>query len=97
MLQHAKKVFIGTISESEIEDAGRNKAIKKLDIVQQQNGKFGIVVTLTWKEGKFTLITQRKNVREWVSLDRLSHHIQEAYGPPPLISLTLLPEEEILK
>jgi hypothetical protein len=88
---------MSTISESEIEDAGRNNVIKKLHIVQQPNGKFGLVVSLTWKAGEFTLITQRKNVREWASLDRLSHHIQEIYGPVPSISLTLLPREEISK
>lgn len=88
---------MSTISESEIEDAGRNKAIKKLHIVQQPNGKYGITVNLTWKEGEFTLITQRKNTREWASLDRLSHHIQEVYGAVPSISLSLLPRGEISK
>jgi hypothetical protein len=96
-MQGVIKVLMNTISESELEDAGRNKAIKKLHIVQQQNGKFGIVVNLTWKEGDFTLVTQRKNVREWASLDRLSHHIQDNYGAVPSISLTLLPKQEISK
>lgn len=88
---------MNAIHESELEDAGRNKAIKRLRIAQQRTGKFGIVVNLTWKEGDFTLVTQRKNVREWASLDRLSTHIQENYGTVPSISLTLLPKQEISK
>lgn len=88
---------MNTILESELEDAGRNKAIKKLHIVQQQNGTFGIVVNLTWKEGEFNLVTQRKKIREWSSLDRLSLHIQQNYGVIPTIHLTLLPQQEIKK
>lgn len=88
---------MSTIFESELEDAGRNKAIKKLHIVQQTNSRFVLVVTLKWKEGEFTLVTQRKNVREWVSLDRLTLHIQDNYGAVPSISLMLLPKEEISK
>jgi hypothetical protein len=88
---------MSTISETELEDAGRNKAIKKLNIVQQTNGKYAVTVNLTWKEGEFTVITQRKNTREWASLDRLTTHIQENYGAVPPISLMLLPIEEIKK
>ncbi|MES2321627.1 MAG: hypothetical protein V4633_05140 [Pseudomonadota bacterium] len=88
---------MSVISEAELEDAGRNRAIKKLTISQQRNSKFGIAVNLTWKEGEFTLVTQRKNTREWASLDRLSLHIQEKYGAIAQISLTLLPTEEINK
>lgn len=91
------RLGMNTISEPELEDAGRNNAIKKLHIVQQESGKFGIVINLTWKEGEFTLVTQRKNVREWASLDRLSLHIQDNYGLVPSISLTLLPKQEIKK
>jgi hypothetical protein len=88
---------MNTIFESELEDSGRNKAIKKLHIIQQQNSKFWLVVNLTWKEGMFTLITQRKKVREWTSLDRLSRHIQKNYGAAPSISLTLLAKRENTK
>ena len=86
-----------TIFEAEIEDAGRNRAIKKLQLVQNARRKFEVIVNLTWKEGDFTLVTQRKNIREWVSLDRLSLHIQENYGFIPSIALSLLPTGEIRK
>lgn len=82
---------MSTILEAELEDAGRNNAIKNLQIIQQENGKYEIVVNLTWKEGEFKLVTQRKNAREWASLDRLAIHIRENYGQIPAISLTLLP------
>lgn len=80
---------MGTIYEADLEDAGRNKAIRKLQIVQQQNGKYEIVVNLTWKDGDYTLVTQRKNVREWASLDRLVEHIRDCYGIVPDVQLVL--------
>lgn len=81
---------MSTISESELEDAGRNDAIRTLDIVQQKNGKFRLLVQLTWKGGMYTVETQRKHAREWSSLDRLINHIKEHYGNISLITLHLL-------
>jgi hypothetical protein len=80
---------MSTISESDLIDCVRNKAVKKLHIIQDPNGKFRIVVNLTWKEGDFDLITTRRKPREWASLDRLARHIQENYGVIPPITLTL--------
>lgn len=86
---------MNAITESELEDAGRNKAIKQLHIVQKQNGKFEIVVNLTWKDGDLTLVSQRKHIREWANLQRLYRHIQEKYGEVPAICLKLLPKEKV--
>lgn len=82
-------ITMSTISEWELEDAGRNNAIKAMDIVQQKSKKFRILVQLTWKGGMFTLETQRKHAREWSSLDRLIKHIKEHYGNVTSITIHL--------
>jgi hypothetical protein len=87
---------MSTISESELIDAIRNKAIKRFEILQNDEGKFRIIVHLSktsvrsiWKEGALIVITTRNDPREWVSLDRLVTHIRTKYGAVPPISLTL--------
>lgn len=81
---------MNTISESELADFIKNKAVKKLHIAQNEDRKYEIVITLTWKEGDWNLITTRGKPREWASLDRLARHIQEKYqGTLPPINLTL--------
>jgi len=84
---------MNTVSEAELADFVRNKAVSQLNIVQGASGKYRIVVNLTWKEGDWHLLTLRKTIREWVSLDRLAHHIRKHYGIPPSINLSLYPLE----
>lgn len=80
---------MNTLSEAELTDFVKNKAVKRLNIVQNESDKYQIVVNLTWKEGDWHLVTTRKTIREWASLDRLARHIRESYGIPPGISLSL--------
>jgi hypothetical protein len=80
---------MNTLSEAELTDFVKNKAVKRLNIVQNESDKYRIVVNLTWKEGDWHLVTTRKTIREWASLDRLARHIRENYGIPPSISLSL--------
>jgi predicted transglutaminase-like cysteine proteinase len=81
---------MNAINEAELTDFIKNKAVKRLNIVQNENGKYQIVITLTWKEGDWNLETTRGKIREWASLDRMALHIREKYeGALPPISLTL--------
>ncbi|MCW8167077.1 hypothetical protein D8B22_19530 [Verminephrobacter aporrectodeae subsp. tuberculatae] len=80
---------MNTLNEAELTDFTKNNAVKRLCIVQSESGKYQIIVNLTWKEGEFNLITTRKTIRKWSSLDRLARHIRENYGIPPSISLSL--------
>lgn len=81
---------MNTVSESELTDFVKNKAVKKLQIVENEAGKYRIVINLTWKEGDWHLVTTRGKPREWASLDRLARHINEKYdGELPPISLSL--------
>ncbi|WEF31470.1 hypothetical protein [Pseudoduganella chitinolytica] len=77
------------ISESELILVIRSKALRRMHIVQNGEGKFRIMVNLNNQEGELALVTFRKTPREWASLDRLARHIQEKYGVIPTITLTL--------
>lgn len=81
---------MNVINEAELTDFVKNKAVKKLSIIQGESGKYQIVITLTWKEGDWNLVTTRGKPREWASLDRLARHISEKYDATlPPIQLTL--------
>lgn len=77
------------ISEQELINNLESKAVKSMTLVQGDDGKFRIYVTLTWKEGRQLLETQRKKPRTWASLDRLVRHINTKYGHVPVIQLEL--------
>lgn len=77
------------ITQRELDIAAANKAISLLRIVQLDDGTFSILITLTWRPEELTLITQRKEVRGWVSLDRLLKQIREHYGITSAINVTL--------
>lgn len=82
---------MNTITESELIDAVRNKAVTRLHIAQNKaDSRYRIVINLNWKKGDWPLVTARKKTpREWASLDRLALHIKEKYGAIPEISLSL--------
>lgn len=81
---------MNAINEAELTDFVKNKVVKRLHIVQNEAGRYEIIVNLTWKKGDLNLVTTRGKNRDWVSLDRLARHIQEKYeGTLPPISLTL--------
>lgn len=82
------------ISELELIDNLESKAVKHMALVQGEDDKFRIYVTLTWKEGRQLLETQRKKPRTWASLDRLVRHINSKYGHVPVIQLELRSNDE---
>jgi hypothetical protein len=83
------------ISESDLAISVKNRVVRNFIITQTTSGKYQITVDLTWRKEQLTLVTARKTVREWVSLDRLVAHIQDNYGNPPPITLKLCDIEEL--
>ncbi len=78
------------ISEAELVDFARNKVVKQMYIVQGENARYTIIVTLTWKPGDWNVVNAKKKPREWASLDRLTRHIINEYGNElPPINLVL--------
>ncbi len=81
---------MNAVSEGEVADFIRNKAVKRMNIIQTDGGKYRIVVTLTWKPGDWNLVNARRQPRKWASLDRLARHIINEYGGDlPPINLVL--------
>lgn len=80
---------MNTITERALVDSMRNNGVRRLRIVQSEAGKYRLIINLTWKAGDWNLVTTRKSIREWASLDRLVHHIQSDYGVPPETCLSI--------
>lgn len=85
------------IGEQELIDNLESNAVKNMALVQGEDNKFRIYVTLTWKEGRQLLETQRKTPRTWASLDRLVRHINTKYRQVPVIKLELRNKNESTK
>jgi hypothetical protein len=83
-----------TISEAELAVSVQSKVVRSFTIKETAAGRYRITVELTWRKGQLKLVTARKTVREWASLDRLVAHIHEMYGTPPPINLILYDEED---
>jgi hypothetical protein len=91
-LDHSKPCGTETnveILERELLEAIRNDAVTRITIQQQSNGKYRIIVNLSWKSGDYVVTTTRKKAREWVSLDRLILYLREEQKLPLRIYLTL--------
>ncbi|PKD39860.1 hypothetical protein CWO84_13320 [Methylomonas sp. Kb3] len=67
------------IEEAELVEFVKAKAVREINIVQSQSKKYRIVTKLTWKEGSFLLVSYRKRVREWSTLDTLFRYIRDTY------------------
>lgn len=70
------------------------KAVLRLYLVQDEDGKFEIFVKLKLEEEERRLVTQRKTPRKWSSLDRLTRHMNENYSNVPTITLKLRSNNE---
>lgn len=82
------------ISEQELINNLEGKAVQRLRLVQDEDLRFRIYATLSWKENEQLLETQRKKPRAWASLDRLVEHIKNKYRPMPVIELHLRSDDE---
>ena len=77
------------ITGRELDVAGENRAIERLRIQQLDNGRYSLIVKLTWRDAELTLITQRKKIRGWANLGLLLEHIKDHYGITSNITITL--------
>lgn len=82
-------VDAGNVTENLMAEYLKSKAIKEISVIENENGKYLIGITVTWKKGEMRLVTARKKPKEWVSLDRLARHLKKLDGDLPSIVLTL--------
>lgn len=71
----------------------QSKSIKRIWIMQIENGRFRVSAVLNNKEEERSLVTLRKTPREWASLDRLVRHAHQHYGKLPHTALQLFHPE----
>lgn len=78
------------ITESGLALLLESQAVKQMHIVQNEEGKYRVIVKLHNQEEELEPVTFRKKTRYWASLDRLTKHIREKYGSHiPNINLSL--------
>lgn len=68
----------GTVTEADLIDYLKNRAVHKLRIYENENGRYELRIQVSWKGGELQLITARKKAREWASLDRMVKHFKTA-------------------
>lgn len=63
------------MGEPQLRDCGAAGAIQAAKVVRTEEG-FILVINLNWKEGDFTVFSQRNVPRVWQSVDRLIGHLK---------------------
>lgn len=76
------------ITEPELRDYVSNGAVTTLAIIRSDSS-YRVMVGLNWKEGEYTLYSQRNQPRKWVSLDRLLKYLTELAPEIRMITLQL--------
>ncbi len=82
---------LSKITEGEFRDNAKNDAIKHARIVRTSEG-YILVLELTWKEGSFTLHTQRNEPRAWANLERMLDYLRRQDLRLKKIELQLEPD-----
>ncbi|MEX3614110.1 MAG: hypothetical protein VB141_10265 [Burkholderia gladioli] len=77
-------------AESSRKSAGKKRGIDSFRIEETEDGRFILVMTLTFKKGDFILTSARKTPRLWPNLNTLVAFLKELDFPDAPISLQLL-------
>lgn len=63
-----------SVSEPQLREYDGAGAITAAKVVRTEDG-YVLVINVNWKEGDYTVYSQRRKPRAWVSLDRLISHL----------------------
>lgn len=74
------------ITEPELKIYASTNSIKHIRLEPGEKG-YRLWITLKGKQSEMLFVTQRDDIREWRSVDRLLHHIRETYGHFTSISI----------
>ena len=77
-------------AESSRKHAGKKRGIDSFRIEETEDGRFILVMTLTFKKGDYLLTSARKTPRRWPNLNTLVAFLKELDFPDAPISLHLL-------
>ena len=62
------------VSEPQLREYGAAGVITTVKVVKTEDG-YVLVINVNWKEGDFTVYSQRNRPRAWASVDRLIGHL----------------------
>ncbi len=79
------------LSEPQLREYDAANVITNAKVVRTEEG-FVLVINLSWKEGDFTVYSQRNKPRAWASVDRLIGHLEKV--APSIKHLQLFLESE---
>ena len=83
-----------TIRGPELESAARRGTLRLIRAVETGEGKYQLVAFMVGSDVEATLVTTRKDVREWAQFNTLARYVRdEVYprgSPIPLIEVQLL-------
>ncbi len=77
-------------TESSRKHADKKKGIDNFRVEETEDGRFILVMTLTFKKGNYVLTSARKTPRYWPNLNTLVTFLKELNFPDAPISLHLL-------
>jgi hypothetical protein len=82
---------MNSVQEAELDLVARTTALQRIRIFRTRAGKYRMSVSVSHRAGELELhiVTTRKQLREWASLDRLTRHIEDKYGAVPAITISL--------
>lgn len=81
------------IVEQELLDYASNNVLKAFTVRETAEGRFTLIVSVTWREGDCILTSARKNPRFWASLNTLTKYIKDLNKPDIPIQLVLYHQE----
>ena len=82
------------ITNEYLSDMLVNYAIRRITLVEDEKGKWQIVVVANWRAGELYVVTHRGGIRSWSSIDRLLKHLKKYQVKLPPIRI--LPRLEAL-
>ncbi|MGY0343570.1 hypothetical protein [Xylella fastidiosa] len=80
---------MNAIDEQELMDYATNGVISQFKIRETDEGRFCLVVTVSWKEGDCILTSARKTPRAWANVNTLANFLRDLNLPKVPINLEL--------
>ncbi|ENG0237326.1 MULTISPECIES: hypothetical protein [Burkholderia cepacia complex] len=80
---------MNAIDEQELMDYAANGVISHFKIRETDEGRFCLVLTVSWKEGECILTSARKTPRLWANVNTLAEYLRKLNQPKVPISLEL--------
>jgi hypothetical protein len=88
MIPATEANLTSTVNEAELTLLGRSNGVRRISIEETEEGRFRVLVIFMNDGNEHTLVTTRREPREWASLDRLAQRLGRVV-PTTAITLKL--------